>query len=368
MKKIFILFFALVLLACDNEKSYTLEFNLPEMADTKLVLMQRVPGEWISADSVVLDGSGFGEINGSIDAAQMVNIVVPGTRNGFQLFLDNQEYKISGSMKEPEIDVPSGPQVIFKEYQEGLKVLNEEKRVLTDKYWKAVQDSAEQVLIEAIMEDYDALSAKKAMMDSTFIVDNSASVVSAYLLRSMYYQFSATELEKWLSLLDESLNTSSYVVKMDEHLQNMKKVEIGQMYTDFTLPDPDGNDVSLSDLVGKGVLLIDFWASWCGPCRAANPGVVKLYNEFHEKGFDILGVSLDRGKKEWLQAIEDDGLVWTQISDIKYWQCEAAQLYAVSSIPSTVLLNKEGVIIAKNLSKEEMKAKLTELLGISETD
>ena len=155
---------------------------------------------------------------------------------------------------------------------------------------------------------------------------------------------------------------AAYIVAFEGQLENAKALQTGGIAPDFTAKTPDGEELSLSDLKGKYVL-IDFWASWCSPCRAANPGVVALYNEFHEKGFDILGVSLDRSRDEWLKAIEDDGLVWTQISDIKYWQCEAAQLYAVNSIPATLLLDKEGKIIAKNLGEDELKAKLIELLG-----
>lgn len=136
----------------------------------------------------------------------------------------------------------------------------------------------------------------------------------------------------------------------------------GNEAPDFTMDDPDGNPVSLSSFKGK-VLLVDFWASWCGPCRRENPNVVRLYNKYHEKGFDILGVSLDRGRDPWLKAIDTDGLVWHHVSDLKGWSNSAAQLYGVSSIPHTVLLDKEGRIIARNLRGETLEAKLRELFG-----
>jgi peroxiredoxin len=363
MKKILFLFLALALVACDNNKGYTLNFNLPDQAGKQLVVNQRIPGEWISLDSVVLDSSGLGEISGFIEMPEMVNVAVTGSRGYMKVFLDNVDYDISGTMIDPVIDATSGPQLVYNNFQMEIADLLKQRDEITERYWKANEDSAGTEVIEAIVKEYDELTLQKEQTDSIFIVNNPGSVVSAYMLRNRHYQFSTKELESWLNILDPTVYSSSYYILMNEHLQKMKKVQVGEMYTDFTLPDPDGNAVSLSDIAGNGVVLIDFWASWCSPCRAANPGVVALYKEFHEKGFDILGVSLDRNRDEWLKAIEDDGLVWTQISDIKYWQCEAAQLYAVNSIPATVLLDKEGKIIAKNLGEEELKAKLVELLG-----
>ncbi len=131
---------------------------------------------------------------------------------------------------------------------------------------------------------------------------------------------------------------------------------------DFTMNDRDGKPVKLSDFRGK-VMLVDFWASWCGPCRRENPHVVELYNHYHSKGFDVLGVSLDKTREPWLQAIEKDGLVWHHVSDLKGWANSAAQLYGVSSIPHTVLVGRDGKIIARNLRGEQLTAKLKEVLG-----
>jgi len=138
--------------------------------------------------------------------------------------------------------------------------------------------------------------------------------------------------------------------------------EVGSTAPDFTLPQPDGNLLSLSQLKGKYVL-VDFWASWCGPCRKENPQVVSLYQKYKGKGFEILGVSLDDKREAWLQAIEKDGLSWRHVSDLKGWQNEAAQLYDVNAIPMTYLLDPNGTIIAKGLRGPSLEAKLEELFG-----
>jgi peroxiredoxin len=129
---------------------------------------------------------------------------------------------------------------------------------------------------------------------------------------------------------------------------------------DIVLPDVNGKTVKLSDFKGK-VVLVDFWASWCGPCRMENPNVVRMYNAYKDKGFEILGVSLDKDRNAWLEAIQKDGLRWTQVSDLKYWQSDAAKLYNVTGIPYTVLVGKDGKIIEKNLRGPALDAKLKEI-------
>ncbi|MBK7869827.1 MAG: TlpA family protein disulfide reductase [Saprospiraceae bacterium] len=147
---------------------------------------------------------------------------------------------------------------------------------------------------------------------------------------------------------------------LQKHLDAVKSFAVGGVAPDFAQKTPEGEDLKLSDLRGK-VVLVDFWASWCGPCRRENPNVVRVYNQYKEKGFEILGVSLDQDKNRWLQAIEKDGLTWRHVSDLKGWQNEVAQLYSVSAIPHTILLDAEGKIIARNLRGPALENKLAEL-------
>jgi len=144
-------------------------------------------------------------------------------------------------------------------------------------------------------------------------------------------------------------------------INRIRGVMVGGMAPEITLTDTSGNTVPLSSLRGKYVL-IDFWASWCGPCRQENPNVVRMYNKFKDKGFTIYSVSLDQAKENWLRAIRNDHLTWTHVSDLKFWQSAAAQLYGVNAIPATFLLDKDGKIIAKNLRGAELEQKLDEIL------
>jgi peroxiredoxin len=161
---------------------------------------------------------------------------------------------------------------------------------------------------------------------------------------------------------DATLDNIMSSIQADQKAK--ETLAIGAIPPEIELPTPEGGTMKLSDLRGK-VVLLDFWASWCRPCRAENPNVVRVYNKYKNKGFDILSVSLDRSRGPWLQAIEKDKMTWHHVSDLKYWQSVAAKTYRVSSIPATFLLDKDGKIIAKNLRGPALEAKLKEVLGSS---
>ena len=196
----------------------------------------------------------------------------------------------------------------------------------------------------------------------TFVKGNGNSVVAAVVsYRNLLSQLKVDEMEELYNAFGEDVKASSSALSIKSKIDILKNVAVGQPAPDFTLNTPEGTPLSLSSLKGK-VVVIDFWAAWCGPCRRENPHMVELYKELSPKGVEFLGVSLDKKKDDWLKAIEKDGLIWKHVSDLKYWNSAAAKLYGINSIPATVLIDQNGTIVAKRVFGDDLKTEIEKLL------
>lgn len=217
----------------------------------------------------------------------------------------------------------------------------------------------------ALHDLFVAYKSKRNVPIDSLIREHPASLVSAYALyRDYSYRLSPEEIRNNLALFDPSLRETHYVEVLEDLAATLDKVHVGKQAPDFLLNDPDGNPVQFSDHLGKEqYLLLDFWASWCGPCRRENPHLVKAYQTYHDKGFDIFAVSLDKNRDSWLAAIEKDSLTWTHVSDLAHWDSAPAKLYGVRGIPANFLIDRDGIIVAKNLRDDELQETLNNLLG-----
>lgn len=252
-----------------------------------------------------------------------------------------------------------------KQLKAQLSQLEDDAKKLNAEYNSASPEKQNSLEFKNALQARAAvLQARQKTVLKSFITGHTNSFLSLIALSILgNHSADVAELDNLYSLLSPQLTTLETARSLKLSIDAAKATAIGSVAPDFTQNDATGKPVSLSSFKGKYVL-IDFWASWCGPCRVENPNVVRVYNKYKNKKFAILGVSLDKpdARKNWLAAIKNDGLVWTQVSDLKFWDNEAAKLYHISAIPANFLLDPTGKIIARDLRGADLEKKLSEVL------
>lgn len=226
------------------------------------------------------------------------------------------------------------------------------------------EQRSDSVVMKPFMVKYEAANKEMEPIKKKFAEENKNSYIALQTYAEiMGYDIDPKVVEPEYLKYSAEVRNTALGKNIEMRIAGAKKTEIG-MVTDFTQNDPDGKPVKLSDFKGKYVL-VDFWASWCGPCRQENPNIVTAFNKYKDKNFTVLGVSLDRpGQKEaWLKAIKDDNLTWTHVSDLKWWDNEVSRSYGIQAIPFNFLVDPTGKIVAKNITGEKLQTKLAEILG-----
>lgn len=237
-------------------------------------------------------------------------------------------------------------------------------QMMTEFYARPQEQQSSAAAQAEIREKYRAINAEQRQILAGYIKNNPDNLVSMDALKDYGgNEPDINEIEPLFNLLSPKIKQTMAARSYISIVSDLKVTAIGSIAPDFTQNDPNGKSVRLSSFRGKYVLL-DFWASWCGPCRQENPNVVAVYNQYKDKNFTVLGVSLDRpdAKKAWLKAIGDDNLTWTQVSDLKFWKNAVAVQYRITAIPQNFLLDPQGKIIAKNLRGDDLRRKLAELI------
>jgi peroxiredoxin len=371
--QLFALAFALLTFSCSDKNksgSFELKGKISGAKGETLYFEKLSSQQPVLLDSAVLDENGEFEFSSYSPKIGLYRVKF-NNQNFAMLVLDSSDkvmltaeaadlgttYKAEGS---PETKV-------FSE----LNALSKVRDLRLDSLNKVFQSA-----MEAFKMDSKRMDSLSALFETPYnAIVNSANAAIAEKIKQNTDKFSsliaiqALEPDKYADLykaLDEGLNkrypNERSVMMFHDMVNKMLATTLGQTAPDIVLPSPEGTEIALSSLRGK-IVLIDFWASWCGPCRKEMPNVVKAYAKFKNKGFEIFGVSLDQDKGRWVEAIAKDGMTWPQVSDLKYWESAPARMYNVQSIPYTLLLDREGKIIDKNLRGDALEKRLAELLN-----
>lgn len=360
-----------------SEESFTIKINSKNLDKTaRIYLLYKNDGRNI-IDSADLNG-GLYTFNGKINQPRFASMVTLPANINISYLLENEQnfpeidvlkFYIHHGVIELRTDslianakfIGSTMNEDYLKLQKILEPIDEKLRIINQKLFteKEVQTISE------LVKRNDSLKVAKRPLLKTFIETNPTSFIALTSLIEYAGSFpDVSEIEPMFLQLSASVQNTLTGKEFHKFLMDRQNLTNGAKAPDFVQNDTAGRPVSLSSFKGKYVLL-DFWASWCGPCREANPGLVKIHQQFKGKSFDILGISLDDidRKEAWLKAIKQDSLTWTQVSDLKHWENQVVKLYGVKAIPQNFLIDPKGVIIARGLSNEELEEKLNQLLS-----
>jgi thiol-disulfide isomerase/thioredoxin len=353
-------FLFLIPYALHAQEGFKIQGNLKEVPDNTLVYLAGTSETDTLAKDLVKKGSFL--LEGKMPDVNTRLLAFPALNKRTILFIGNEQLTLSGSVNDLASLSVTGSSV-HRDYEEFLYYI----KPLGDyvEYYNAQVKGARNVMErDSVMPMLNAAFMIYQTSIDRFIERKSQSPMSALLLA---YSFD-TDPNKDVALLEKRFATLKGEAVTSRFAQSIKQViaegkigAIGTPALNFKQNDVNGNPVTLAQFKGKYVL-VDFWASWCGPCRAENPNVVAAYNQYRNKNFTVLGVSLDQGKEEWVHAIKADQLNWTQVSDLQSWNNAVARAYRISQIPQNILVDPNGIIIAKNLRGEALLKKLSEVL------
>tara|TARA_Y100000815_G_scaffold53152_1_gene43169 strand:- start:227 stop:1369 length:1143 start_codon:yes stop_codon:yes gene_type:complete len=379
MKKIFLLasscFF---MLSCATDTNYEVSGTIDNLEDGTAVYLQRIDENkrLAAVDTTTIKDGKFTFKEEKLAEPEMNLLTVEGINANVIFIAENEKIKITAykdSLRSSKVKGGKENEY-FGEYFNEVISSSKEKQKLQQEGMAAMR-SGESETIEVIKNEMEAIDKSSTRKRLALIDEHPDAMVSTIILNDLIGtgMLTADEANDAFDSLSTKLKESAKGKEISEVIAKMKAQEIasklasiGNAAPEFSAPTPEGDELALKDVLGK-YTIVDFWASWCRPCRQENPNVVKLYNKYHDKGLNIISVSLDRPeeKDRWLQAIENDKMDWYHVSNLKYWQDPIVRQYGITAIPATYLLDEKGIIIDKNLRGDALAEKLESLLGDS---
>lgn len=364
MKKFtYLLAVAALFAACNSNKGYTVTGTVEGAADGDTVYLETIEGrQFVKLDTAVITNGTF-TFKGTQDSA--VNRYIsckPEGKEGMAIdfYLENGNIDIRLTSGENDSATGTPNNDAYQEVRTQINGLNSQMMAVYNSMSDTTLTDEER---QAKGKEMEALQNKMIEATKAGIQKNITNPVGIQMLKQNYYYMDVEDLDPLMPQIPAAYDNDEAIARIKNNVEKMKATAVGQKFTDFEMQTPEGKTVKLSDYVGKGkVVLVDFWASWCGPCRREMPNLVEAYAKYKGKNFEIVGVSLDQNGEAWKDAIKKLNMTWPQMSDLKYWSSEGAQAYAVSSIPHTVLIDGDGIIIARGLHGEEVQNKLKEVI------
>lgn len=358
MKKIFIPALAslLFLAASCNSNGYKVQGNIENAQDGDTVFFARLADEgWMPADTAIVSNGKF-QIEGTADSSEIFSYFFENESSYYQDILFIEPGTITLFLKGSNEDVEIKGSKSNEIYRSTMDTLTAYRKEMNSIYEKAMSKEEGQRPSEEIMAEIKGLEDKAISFLKKQTSDNIDNLAGYFLFASNVSIFTPEEVQGIVEKMPANFKSKPIIQDIIKELEKNQATAVGKQFTDFTVPGIDGKEIKLSEIVKNNKLtLVDFWASWCGPCRAEMPMVTELYKKYHDKGLEILGVSFDEDETAWKNAVKEMNMTWPQGSELKSWNNEAAQIYGVQGIPYTLLINQEGTIIAKELRGENLE-------------